>query len=134
MVHSHPQKESSCVVNKSIMLSVQPISDPKPSKKSSRHGLHETSSWNQLKTLLRRGYIMAKRDQVCTFILKSVCFSHVLQHFDHGLWQLRILYNHCTNTAKIGAKFDPLKYKFDMDAKPLQLTSKGPHYNANVLI
>ncbi|PNF38654.1 ATP-binding cassette sub-family G member 1 [Cryptotermes secundus] len=53
---------------KDIRTAVEPMSGPKPSKKSSRHGLQETSSWNQLKALLRRGYIKTKRDQTLTHL------------------------------------------------------------------
>jgi len=41
------------------------LADSEPSTtKSSRHVIQETSPWNQIKVLLRRGYIKIKRDQV----------------------------------------------------------------------
>jgi hypothetical protein len=108
MAQNHPQKECSGVVNKLIILSVEPAPGPKPSTTSSRHGLQETSPWNQLKVLLRRGYIKTKRDQVCISIFYTYKYSISLVFC--------MLYNCC-----IGAKFDPVQYKFDLDAKPLQL-------------
>lgn len=43
------------------------LTGPVPSaSKSSPHGLQNTSTWNQLKVLLRRGYIKTKRDQTMT--------------------------------------------------------------------
>ena len=52
-----------------IVLAVEPmvrLTDPVPSTlKSSSQSLQNTSTWNQLKVLMRRGYIKTKRDQVC---------------------------------------------------------------------
>ncbi|KAJ9584329.1 hypothetical protein L9F63_021329 [Diploptera punctata] len=42
--------------------------------KEVKHGLQETSQWNQIKVLLRRGYIKAKRDQTMTHLRLLVNF------------------------------------------------------------
>jgi hypothetical protein len=75
-------KEYYGLANKLIVLSVETMSGQKPSNTSARHGLQETSSWNQLKVLMRRGYIKTKRDQVCIFILNrrstALMFRNIL--------------------------------------------------------
>jgi hypothetical protein len=60
--------------------------DPDPSAtEGSCYGLQETSQWNQIKVLLRRGYIKTKRDRVRIRRFLVSCFSLVLEHFDNSM-------------------------------------------------